>query len=152
MARWLPVVVWAALISYLSTDSFAGGRTLAILRFLLEWIVPGVTEETVVLLHAGVRKLAHLTEYAVLGVLALRAFEGPPRPRAQSVLWAVALCAAFAALDELHQTLVPTRTGAVSDVAIDAFGGALGVAFRAWARPDDADRPLARRSRSAVGS
>lgn len=145
------MVVWAVLISYLSTDSFAGGRTLAILRFLVEWIAPGVTEETVVLLHAGVRKLAHLTEYAVLGALVLRALAGPLRPPAQIALWSVAFCAAFAALDELHQTLVPSRTGAVADVAIDTFGAALGVALRAWAGPGDADRPLPVRSRSAAG-
>jgi VanZ family protein len=144
-------VVWAGLISYLSTDSFAGGRTLAILRFLLESIVPGVTEGTLVLLHAGVRKLAHLTEYAVLGILVLRAIDEPNRPRAQNVFRAIAFCAAYAALDELHQRLVPSRTGAVSDVAIDAFGAVLGVALRAWAHPDEADRPFLRRSRSAAG-
>ena len=144
-------MVWAGLIAYLSTDSFAGGRTLEILRLLLEAIVPGVSEETIALFHAAIRKLAHLTEYAVLGVLVLRAFEDPLRPRAQGILRAVALCAAYAVLDELHQTLVPSRTGAVRDVAIDALGAALGIAWRAWVRPPDADRRIAVSPRSAAG-
>jgi VanZ family protein len=90
------------------------------------------------LIHAAIRKAAHLTEYAVLGLLVFRALDEPERPRA--VLWSIAICAAYAALDELHQAWVPNRTGSVLDVAIDASGAALGVAFRAWAGSVSGDR------------
>ena len=66
-----------------------------------------------------VRKLAHLGEYAVLGMLLLRA--------CGSIRWAWLLGVAYAATDELHQSFVEGRRGAPLDVAIDAVGVALGV-------------------------
>jgi VanZ family protein len=133
VSRWLPVVLWAALISLLSTDSFAGARTDEILRPLIRWVAPAASDETIALVHAAVRKLAHFGEYAVLGALVLRALAGGARPEARAVVWSAAACAAYAVLDELHQTWVPSRTGAVLDVAIDAAGAVAGVALRAWA-------------------
>jgi VanZ family protein len=65
------------------------------------------------------RKLAHATEYAVLGFLLLRAV-GREVP-------AVLLGIAYAASDELHQHFVRGRHGAISDVAIDAVGVLIGV-------------------------
>lgn len=128
------------MISFLSTDSFAGSRTDAILRPLIRWVAPTASEEAVALIHAAVRKVAHVTEYAVLGLLVFRALDAPARPRVQTVAWSLAVSAAYAGLDELHQTWVPSRTGAVLDVVIDASGAALGVAFRAWRGSVSADR------------
>jgi VanZ family protein len=65
------------------------------------------------------RKLAHATEYAILGALLLRAVGRPSLAFALGVLYAIS--------DELHQTLVPGRAGRPLDVAIDAAGVALGV-------------------------
>lgn len=129
------MVAWAAVISVLSTDSFQGSQTDAILRPLFRFLLPTAPEATLDLLHAAVRKLAHLTEYAILGVLVLRALEGPPRPRRRALALACALCAAYAAIDELHQTWVPSRTGAALDVLLDAAGATLGIALRARTSP-----------------
>ena len=96
---WLPVLAWAAVIFALS--SFPGlGTGLGTWDLLL-------------------RKLAHVGEYAVLGALLLRAL-GRPWP-------AAALGVAYAVTDELHQRFVPGRLGSPRDVAIDAFGVALGI-------------------------
>jgi VanZ family protein len=65
------------------------------------------------------RKAAHIGEYAILGALLARAL-GRPWP-------ALALGVAYAASDELHQSLVPGRQGAPVDVAIDAVGVAAGI-------------------------
>lgn len=65
------------------------------------------------------RKLAHLTEYAVLGALLARAM-------GRAGL-AVVLGTLYAATDELHQAFVPGRMGRPLDVAIDAVGVACGV-------------------------
>ena len=119
------------------------------LRPLIHWIAPAASEETIALVHAGIRKLAHLTEYAVLGALVVRALEGP-QSRPQIVLRALAICAAYAALDELHQRFVPSRTGAELDAAIDLAGAAFGVALRAVGARDARRRPS--RPESAVGS
>jgi VanZ family protein len=68
----------------------------------------------------ALRKVAHVTEYAVLTALwwrALRAL-GVSRPLAG----AVAIALLYAATDEFHQTFVDGRTGTPVDVMIDAIG------------------------------
>jgi VanZ family protein len=72
------------------------------------------------------RKLAHLTEYAVLGALLLRATRRPGV--------SLALAALYAASDEVHQHFVEGRHGALLDVAIDTIGALAGIlAWRALA-------------------
>jgi len=72
------------------------------------------------------RKLAHTTEYAVLGALLVRALRSP---------WlAFALGVAYAASDEFHQTFVRGRHGSPIDVAIDAVGVAVGIVL--WQQVD----------------
>src|SRR5690349_16634575 len=68
------------------------------------------------------RKLAHMTEYAVLYLLWLRALpDAPP--------WApVAIALGYAVTDEIHQHFVQGRHGAPVDVLIDSVGIACGVA------------------------
>ena len=41
--------------------------------------------------------------------------------------WAVALTTAYAAVDEIHQTYVPGRTGSPRDVVLDACGAVVGL-------------------------
>jgi VanZ family protein len=111
-ARWLPVVLWAAVIFALSAvPSLSSG--------LGTWDVV-------------LRKLAHVTEFAVLGALLARVVQD----RA-----ALLLGIAYAASDELHQHFVPGREAALLDVAIDAVGVVLGVVLL---------RRLAQRRRAAA--
>jgi len=70
------------------------------------------------------RKLAHLTEYAVLGALLQRALA---RPRL-----AILAGGLYAASDEIHQHFVRGRHGAWYDVVIDTVGVTIGVV--AWRR------------------
>ncbi len=71
------------------------------------------------------RKLAHMSEFAVLALLLLRAV-GREAP-------AFLLALAYAVSDEVHQHFVRGRHGSVVDVAIDAVGIAAGlVAARIW--------------------
>jgi VanZ family protein len=134
LARWVPVVLWAGVISLLSSDVFSGDHTGSVLLPILQTVFPDASPETLLTVHGGIRKLAHLTEYAVLAVLVLRALERPGRSLAALVVLALLLCAGYAAADELHQTLVPSRTGSPVDVAIDALGAALGLGGRVLAR------------------
>ena len=104
---WAPVVLWAAVIFALSSVPDLG---------------TGLGTWDLVL-----RKLAHATEFAVLGALLVRALAVE---RA-----ALALGIAYAASDELHQHFVPGRLGSPFDVLIDAVGVAIGVAvFRRLGR------------------
>ena len=101
---WLPVFVWAGVIfMFSSIPSLSTG--------LGTW-------DTIL------RKGAHLTEYAVLGVLLYRALGREPL--------ALAVGIAYAATDELHQYFVPGRHASPVDVAIDAVGVAVGMLI--WLR------------------
>jgi VanZ family protein len=99
-SRWLPVLVWAAVIfafsSVPSLNSGLGGWDYVL------------------------RKGAHMTEFAILAVLLMRA--------TASYLWAFPLAVAYAATDEVHQTFVRGRHGSPLDVAIDAVGALIGLA------------------------
>ena len=77
------------------------------------------------MVHFITRKLAHFTEYAILGLLAARAFRTSPRPAISSrwFLISLTLIVTFALVDEYHQSFVPTRTGSVYDSLIDIAGG-----------------------------
>ena len=93
-------------------------------------------------LHYSLRKCAHLTEYAILGILTMRAVR---RSRFASitraaisrpvVLTSWAFCALYAATDEFHQIFVPGRTPEVTDALLDSLGAAIGIAlYIAFAR------------------
>ena len=70
------------------------------------------------------RKLAHITIYAVLWLTIARATDWR-RPLAATLATLLYACS-----DEYHQTLVEGRHGTPVDVAIDAFG--MGLAALAW--------------------
>lgn len=71
-----------------------------------------------------VRKLAHFSEYALLGLLICILLSQWIRKQLRfSMLWIfLSACA-----DEFHQTFVPGRDGNFLDVLIDSSGGLLGV-------------------------
>lgn len=72
----------------------------------------------------ALRKLAHATEYAILGFLLWRAL-GSER-------WALVLGIAYATSDEIHQHFVAGRHGAPIDVVIDSIGVGIGVLIHRW--------------------
>ena len=133
---FLPVVLWALAISILSTDLFSARHTGEILYgfFPLE-------DSKFSILHMLVRKCAHVTEYAILGWLVVRAlFNLDPQLERFSSLWRIILFAIvigflYASLDEFHQAFIPSRTPSVKDVIFDTLGTALGAIFRShWLR------------------
>ncbi len=118
LKAWIPVIAWAALISFASTSMFSAEHTGSLIEPVLRWLLPWARVATIETLHYGIRKLAHFTEFGVLFLLLIR---GPMRGR---TMLALAVCAAYALLDEGHQMFVPDRTASLYDVALD-FSGAL---------------------------
>jgi len=70
---WLAVAACATLILLFSGDEFSAGATSRVFGPLLRWLFPDLDAASFHVLHLWVRKLAHLTEYALLGLLAFRA-------------------------------------------------------------------------------
>jgi VanZ family protein len=119
---WGPVVLWMALIFYLSAQSSLGAMH-----------GPPLFQVS--------RKMGHVIEYAVLGLLVGRALVYSWRSRGEALgrtlllrAWLVGLtvCALYAVTDEFHQTFVPLRGGRVEDVVLDALAATAALGF--WYR------------------
>lgn len=127
--QWGPLLFWTAVILAMSSDGMSSGRTSRFIVPLVLWIWPEASNETLYAVHYTIRKCAHLAEYALFALLAYRAVRAgrPPLWRFRWAAVAVGIAAAFASIDELRQSFTTTRTGKVSDVAIDTVGAILGV-------------------------
>jgi VanZ family protein len=124
LARWLPVVAWAALISLFSSRWFTGDRTGAVLIDILARLLPGFSPEQLRAIHHLVRELAHFVEYFVLSLLLYRALRVGYGWSARAAATAVVIAGLYAVGDELHQWFVPGRTAAATDCLIDLSGAA----------------------------
>ena len=71
-----------------------------------------------------VRKTAHASEYALLGMLLFGAVTGTRRGK-MCYAWLASAC--YAATDEFHQLFVPGRSGQFTDVCIDSGGAVVGI-------------------------
>ena len=120
--RFVPLVLWVGVILFLSTSQGSFSETSRIIRPLLEFFFPTALPETLTFYHGIIRKLAHFTEYAILGLLAARAFDV-----GRAVLASSVIVIGVAAIDEINQSFNPARTGSVADVLIDLAGGATGI-------------------------
>lgn len=131
--RYGPVLAWACFVLFASSASFSASNTSRIIRPLLVWLFPGITEASLERAHFLVRKAAHFTEYALLALLSARAFRTSSRARLSRLWWlpAFALVVCVALADEYHQSFVPSRTGTIYDSLLDAFGGATALACAA---------------------
>ena len=124
LARWGPVLAWLSMIFVLSDQPDFGPPGLD---------VPGLD------------KLAHVVEYAILGLLLRRAGRV-----SRQAGWGgmMGLCALggllWACTDELHQARVPGREGDWRDLLADAAGLVLGLGLGAVRR-----RRAARRANHA---
>jgi VanZ family protein len=124
LKRWWPALVWGALISSFSTGAFTPEHTSRIVVPVLHWLFPHMPMETLELIHHAIRKCAHFAEYFILSLLILRGIRaGRKETRLAWALLAILVVAAYASLDEFHQSFVPGRTPAVGDVLIDTSGG-----------------------------
>jgi VanZ family protein len=134
---WLPVLLWMGVIFVASSDSGNFEHSSRIIGPVLRWLFPAASTETIGQMHHFLRKAGHFTEYAILALLAMRALRlsKPDRSWILSAVLALALSAAYAATDELHQSYVPGRTAAAGDVVIDIAGAVTALAVAAlWRR------------------
>lgn len=123
---WIPAILVAIVISLFSTHYFSGEETARVIIPALHWLLPGASPRMLRLMHMGIRKLAHITEF---GLFSITVFHGIRGGRSGWLFsWALATLAiaiAYAGLDEWHQSFVPLREARVRDVAIDALGAVL---------------------------
>lgn len=122
--RYGPLVLWAFLIFIGSSSVLSASNTSLVVK-IAHWLFPRASNSTLDTIHFAVRKCGHLTEYAVLSLLAARAFLTSPREflRSRWFWWSLLFVVVYSLSDELHQSFVPSRTGSIYDSMIDSFGG-----------------------------
>jgi len=111
-------------ISGFSTGAFTSENTSRFIIPALHWLFPHASPAALASMHHVIRKCAHFTEYFILSLLILRGIRAGRRgTRWAWAAAAVLLVAGYASFDEFHQSFVPGRTAAVSDVLLDTAGG-----------------------------
>ena len=131
--RYGPLVAWGGFVLFASSASFSASNTSRIIRPLLLWLFPEISEASLASVHFLVRKAAHLSEYAVLALLAARAFRTSHQEKLRRRWWlaAFAFVVCVALTDEYHQSFLPSRTGTIYDSLLDMSGGAAALACAA---------------------
>ena len=122
---WLPSVIWLAIIVAESSNLGSSEHTQRILYPILHYLF-GVSPQRFEVWHVVIRKTGHFVGYATLSILLFRSWRGtfPRLSTRWCMQWATlafACTALVAALDEFHQTFLPSRTGTFRDVVLDSI-------------------------------
>jgi VanZ family protein len=129
---WIPAICVAVLISTFSTHYFSGAETARFFIPLLRWLFPAASLHTLNLMHTGIRKLAHITEFGVFSTAVFHGVRGERHGwRPSWALITLLIAVGYAGLDEWHQSFVPMREARFQDVLIDSTGALL-AQFLVW--------------------
>lgn len=120
---WIAAGLWLIVIAIESTQYLSMAYTGRILYPIFHFLF-GMDREHFLVWHHYIRKTGHFVGYFILSVLLFRAWRAT---LSSSSLWAFRwagiaffMSAFVASMDEWHQTYIPSRTGAVSDVILDS--------------------------------
>ncbi len=102
------------------SNSFINNTIVTIIR-LFNKDVDG--EKIARTISTPIRKLAHFTEYLILGVLMFATFKSFG---IENVWIPIGVCMLYAISDEIHQYFVPERACRLLDVIIDSLGSITG--------------------------
>ena len=117
------VAIWMFLIFLMS--SFDATESTNQSNFIVNIITNIFKIENIELLSFIIRKLAHFTEYLILGLLVANMFT--KNNINNLYLISIILCIIYATSDEIHQIFVPGRACQIRDVLIDSIGSITGV-------------------------
>lgn len=126
---WLPAIVWAGVIFYMSTKTFGSSFTNRLLADILTFVHLHVSHHTFELLEFGMRKLAHFTEYAMFSLFLYHAIGDDHRSvwNWKKALTCIALAGLYSLTDEFHQSFVAGRGPSIVDCGFDTIGATLGM-------------------------
>lgn len=112
--------------SQINTDSSASTSIVVDMLYKLVSIFSNVKyDEFVQFVFKPVRKLAHFSEFCLLGILIyLNVIE---YRKNKTILLSIVFAFIYAISDEVHQLFVPGRAFAIKDILIDTSGAILGI-------------------------
>ena len=128
----IPVIIWMIFIFYMSgkTGQESSGQSGKISLFITDLLEkvrqdsPQEMQNLQDILELVIRKAAHMTEYAILFLISYLAMVkiSMSQSRFYNRSIAVLISLLYACSDEMHQLLVPGRSGKMIDVGIDMAG------------------------------
>lgn len=134
---WILIFVWMITIFMFSAQNGDESSELSqgfLRTFILRFTPDNISEDIVNMMEYIIRKCAHMTEYAVFGILVFyqiklyRLFE----KEWNRIIMAVICVMIYASTDEIHQLFVGGRSGRFTDVLIDTAGGFIGIMAAAF--------------------
>ena len=147
---WTATILWMWVIFAFSaqpaiqSDAVSLGIVEKIISFIrnikyipaFSWVDTDSIADFVGVMNHYVRKAAHFTVFAILGVIVYNLFASYDIDRRKAVLFTALVCLVYAISDEIHQLFVPGRAGMVKDVMIDFSGSltALGVIYHMFGK------------------
>ena len=116
------LIIWMIIIFVMS--SFNGESSGNQSNFIVKIISEIFSISNVNYLSFIIRKLAHFTEYFILGILVINNFK---KINKKIIFGSIIFCMLYAFTDEFHQLFVSGRSGQIIDVLIDSFGSMCGI-------------------------
>ena len=117
------VLIWMTIIFIMS--SFNAEDSANQSNFIVNIIANILNINNISLLSLIIRKLAHFTEYLILGTLVINMFT--KNNAKKTYLLSILLCIIYAISDEIHQIFVPGRACQLKDILIDSVGSITGI-------------------------
>lgn len=117
----LLVILWMIFIFVMS--SFDASSSSNQSNFIVDIITSIINIKDTGLLSLIIRKLAHFTEYFILGILVINLITRYDK----KLIIAILLCIIYATSDEIHQIFVPGRSCQITDIMIDSLGSIMGI-------------------------
>ena len=115
------VIIWMTIIFIMS--SFNSTESSNQSNFIVEIIANIFNITNTHTLSIIIRKLAHYTEYLILGILVINLNNN----KSKSIYLSIIICLLYAISDEFHQSFVPGRSCQILDIAIDFLGSLTGI-------------------------
>lgn len=117
------VIIWMSVILIMS--SFDGNVSSSQSNFIVDILVHIFNIKDIDIISLIVRKLAHFTEYLILGFLTINMLN--KNDISKKYILSILICIIYATSDEIHQLFVPGRVCQLRDILIDSIGSITGV-------------------------
>ena len=125
------VIIWMTFIFAMS--SFNSTESSSQSNFIVDIVSKILNIDNIELLSLIIRKLAHFTEYFILGLFVYNLIYGYNKKKYVALI----ICILYAMSDEIHQLFVPGRSCQMLDVCIDSIGSMLGIYLLSFIKNKD---------------
>lgn len=121
---WFLLISWTIIIFFFSSQIASDSSNLSggVMGFVNNLLKLSLDMHTI-------RKIAHFSEYFILGILSLNVLSCYQKVSLKRNAEALLFCFLYACSDEIHQVFVPGRGPAIFDVLIDTLGSLVGIMF-----------------------